>query len=79
METTEHSIPALFAQLGLANDEASIQAFIRAHSPLADTVALHSAPFWTQAQADMLRESLRADADWAITVDELDVSLRVKK
>ena len=49
METTEHSIPALFAQLGLANDEASIQAFIRAHSPLADTVALHSAPFWTQA------------------------------
>lgn len=79
METIEHSIPSLFAQLGLPNDEASIQEFIRTHSPLSETVDLFCAPFWTEAQASMLRESLKADADWAIAVDELNVSLRSPK
>lgn len=79
MDTTEHTIPALFAQLGLDNDEASIQAFIDAHSPLPDTVDLHCAAFWTTSQSHMLRESLKADSDWAIAVDQLNVCLRAKR
>jgi hypothetical protein len=78
MEITEHSIPALFAQLGLPNDEASIQEFVRTHSPLPDGVDLFCASFWTPSQANMLRESLKEDSDWAIAVDELSVSLRAK-
>jgi hypothetical protein len=79
METAKHSFSNLFAQLGLPNDEASIQAFIRTHSPLPETVDLHCAAFWTESQAHMLRESLKADSDWAIAVDQLNVSLRAKK
>lgn len=76
METIEHSVPALFAQLGLPNDEASIQEFIRSHGPLPETVDLFHAPFWTESQAKMLHESLIADDDWAIPIDQLNVSLR---
>jgi len=79
METTEHTIPALFAQLGLANDEASIEAFIQSHSPLPETVELDCAEFWSESQARMLRESLKADSDWAIAVDQLNMSLRANK
>lgn len=79
METTPHSLANLFAQLGLPDDEASIQSFIKAHSPLPETVDLFCADFWTPAQARLLHESLREDADWAIAVDELNASLRAKK
>ena len=61
----------LFAQLGLDNDEASIQAFLRQHHPLADDVLLHDAPFWSPQQAQMLKEKIRCDDDWAIVVDQL--------
>jgi hypothetical protein len=79
METSEHTIHALFAQLGLPDDEASVQAFIAKHSPLPPTVDLHCADFWTESQARMIRESLREDADWAIAVDLLNASLRAGK
>jgi hypothetical protein len=79
METNCHSVPHLFAQLGLPDDEASIQAFIEMHSPLPDDVDLFCAPFWTPSQAHMIRESLKADSDWAIAVDQLNVSLRARK
>jgi len=68
----------LFAQLGLDNDEASIQAFLRQHHPLADDVLLHDAPFWSPQQAQMLKEKIRCDDDWAIVVDQLSVALRKK-
>ena len=64
----------LFAQLGLPNDEASIQAFLRQHYPLADDV--HDAPFWSKQQAQMLKEKIRCDDDWAIVVDQLSAALR---
>ena len=73
METNDHSVSALFAQLGLPNEEAEIQAFINEHSPVPDSVDLFCAAFWTPSQANMLRESLKADSDWAITVDQLNV------
>ncbi len=35
MESPVHDLPALFKQLGLADDHASIETFIKRHSPLA--------------------------------------------
>ena len=53
----------LFAQLGLPDDHASIQQFIATHSPLPDGMRLEEAPFWTPAQAQLLREERLDDAD----------------
>jgi hypothetical protein len=71
----QHDLATLFAQLGLPNDPASIDAFIAAHRPLPDQVALADAPFWTPAQAAFLAEELQADADWAEVIDELNSEL----
>ncbi|WP_341676742.1 DUF2789 domain-containing protein [Niveibacterium sp. SC-1] len=76
METPLHSMANLFAQLGLPQDPAAIDAFIASHAPLPDDIALAEAKFWTPAQAALLREALRADADWAEVVDQLSVRLR---
>lgn len=75
----EHPVPPfseLFAQLGLPSDEAGIRAFIVGHSPLPEHTALADAPFWTPAQAALLREELAEDADWAEVVDQLNLALR---
>jgi hypothetical protein len=65
----------LFAQLGLPNDEVSIQQFLRSHAPLPKDVLLDQASCWTPAQARLLRESLAQDADWALMVDRLNVAM----
>ncbi|MCV4283476.1 DUF2789 domain-containing protein [Pseudomonas capsici] len=74
MELPTHSLPNLFAQLGLDSDEDSIQNFIANHS-LPEDVKLIDAEFWTPQQARFLKEELREDADWAPVVDELNVLL----
>ena len=76
MELSYHSLESLFAQLGLADDRASIEAFIVSHSPLPNSVELADASFWTPAQSAFLREEILEDADWAEVVDELDAMLR---
>ena len=76
MQKSHHRFSELFAQLGLPSDPAGIQTFVSAHSPLADHVALADAPFWTAAQATLLREELLGDADWAEVVDQLNNALR---
>lgn len=75
MEQTIHPFSELFAQLGLASDEASIRAFIAEHAPLPDTTRLEEAPFWSPAQAQLLREERIDDADWAMVVDQLNLAL----
>jgi hypothetical protein len=75
MEKPVHSLPALFKQLGLPDDAASINAFISTHSPLPAECSLAEAPFWTPAQAALLREEILEDADWAPVVDQLNVRL----
>ena len=75
MELPIHPFSELFAQLGLPNDNASIQQFIATHSPLPDDVRLEEAPFWSPAQAQLLREELPDQADWAMVVDPLKVAL----
>jgi hypothetical protein len=76
MESPIHSLPALFKQLGLPADQASIDRFVRNHSPLAPTCKLADATFWSPAQAAFLREEILEDADWAEVVDQLNVMLR---
>jgi len=76
MEHHHHRFSELFAQLGLPSDVPGIAAFIARHSPLPDAVLLADAPFWTPAQATMLREQLHSDADWAEVIDQLNGALR---
>ncbi|WP_372013636.1 DUF2789 domain-containing protein [Pseudoxanthomonas sp. 10H] len=76
MEPTVHAFSDLFAQLGLANDPGSIRGFIATHAPLRDDIRLEEAPFWSPAQAQLLREERIDDADWAIVVDQLNLALR---
>lgn len=71
-----HSFTELFAQLGLATDEAGIGRFLTAHRPLAADVALADAAFWNPSQAAFLREEILDDADWAEVVDQLNAALR---
>lgn len=73
-----HNLSALFAQLGLPNDNPSIHRFIQANKPLPPTVELADAPWWTKTQADFLRESIADNADWAIVIDQLNELLRAE-
>lgn len=75
MESTNHQFSELFAQLGLPATESDIRAFIEAHRPLPAALPLSEAPFWTPAQAELLRQQLREDADWAELVDQLNLAL----
>lgn len=75
MELSVHPFSQLFAQLGLPDDNDGIQRFIAAHSPLPDDMRLEDAPFWSPAQAQLLREERQEDADWAMVVDRLNVAL----
>lgn len=71
-----HNCAELFAQLGLADDAAAIDAFIRAHAPLNDAIRIEDAPFWTPAQATLLKEKLLEDANWSPVIDTLNAALR---
>lgn len=76
MEKSFHRFSELFAQLGLGDDDASIRDFLQRHAPLDAGIALADAPFWSPAQAGLLREQILRDADWAELVDQLDLALR---
>ena len=76
MDQPIHQFSDLFAQLGLPNDEQSIQQCIIASTPLASDVELADAPFWTASQAAFLKEEKLEDADWAELVDHLNLALR---
>lgn len=76
MDQSFHSLSELFAQLGLPNSAAEIDAFVQRHGRLPSHITLIEADFWSGAQADFLRESLAEDADWAEAVDHLDALLR---
>lgn len=75
MEKSLHDLQELFAQLGLPNSEMAIRQFCAEHF-LRDSERLADAKFWTQAQAQFLREGLLEDADWAELIDRLDANLR---
>ena len=76
MENFEHTLSALFAQLGLDSAPEDIDKFIHTHRPIPDSVPLPDADCWTESQAAFLRESIGEDSDWAEMVDQLDSRLR---
>lgn len=80
MDTTasQHDMHALFAQLGIANDEKSVRAFIGKHKLKDQQLPLHEADFWSEGQKAFLKEAICDDSNWAIVVDALDVALRAK-
>lgn len=75
MEPTNHSLHDLFRQLGLPGEDDAIETFIASHRPLPPGVTLPEASFWTPVQSQFLREAVNGDADWAETVDQLNVRL----
>jgi len=75
MDLTNHSLNALFAQLGLPHEQVDIKAFVDAHRPLGGELSLADAPFWTEAQSRFLREEIVVDADWAEVIDQLNLML----
>lgn len=79
MNQPMHHLSDLFAQLGLPSDELGIKHFLATHTPLAATVRLSDAPFWTPAQAAFLREAIVQDSDWAELADQLSNALRQVK
>ncbi len=64
----------LFLQLGLDAGEQAIADFIKAHQLSAD-VSIVDATYWNEAQRQFLAEQIKADAAWAIVVDQLNESL----
>lgn len=76
MDSHHHTMGDLFAQLGLPDDPKAIKEFIRCHRPMDNQLSLHQAPFWTDSQASFLKEQWKADGDWVMLIDTLNVSLR---
>ena len=76
MDSGNHTIADLFAQLGLGNTPAEIEQFVAQHRPLNNSLQLADAPFWSASQAQFLREEISEDADWAEVVDQLNLMLR---
>jgi hypothetical protein len=76
MDTGAHDLTALFSQLGLDNDEASIERFIDKHSPLPRGCLLQDADFWSTGQKQFLTEAVEDDAQWVDAVNHLDTLLR---
>lgn len=74
MDNAEPRMTNLFLQLGLPAGEDEIAHFIRTHQLPAD-VLLCDAPYWNDGQRQFLAEQLKADAKWAIIVDQLGESL----
>lgn len=74
MDTTEVRMTNLFRQLGLSANEQAIADFIKEHQLPAE-VSLIDAPYWNDSQRQFLAEQLKADATWAIVVDQLSESL----
>ena len=50
MENSIHRLGDLFKQLGLADDVASIERFIRTHRPLSNATPVADAPCWTASR-----------------------------
>lgn len=76
MDSSHHHMQELFAQLGLPDDDESIQAFIQQHRPLPMHTRIYDAPFWSVSQASLIREKLTEDGDWSVLIDTLNVQLR---
>lgn len=78
MNTSRHDLSALFDQLGLPSDMASINSFVVSHE-LPSGTRLPFASFWTPAQSQFLKEALNDDAEWAEAADEMAMLLSTRQ
>ncbi|WP_100752165.1 DUF2789 domain-containing protein [Vibrio salilacus] len=76
MELYQHDMSHLFKQLGLGSSDQEINQFVAQNRQRRDAELLHEASFWSKSQAAFLKQAIEEDADWAETVDQLDVMLR---
>ena len=76
MNSSYHRFSELFLQLGLPADVDGIKYFLDSYRLRDSSVRLENAPFWTEAQASLLKDEILQDADWAEVVDQLNVALR---
>lgn len=76
MEISAQKLSALFDRLGLDSNDQAIKAFIEKNRPLPKQTPLHQATIWNQAQAAILEEALKEDANWAELVDSLEALLK---
>jgi hypothetical protein len=76
MESYHTKMQDLFAQLGLPNEQKSIEDYIQKHKGLAPRTHIEDAVFWTPQQADFIKEALIEDAEWAELIDQLNALLR---
>ncbi len=74
MDTVKTRMTNLFLQLGLDASPKAIERFILEH-PLPQEMNIIDAPFWTEAQRQLIKELLTSDGDWAVVVDQLNESL----
>lgn len=73
------TLTCLFRQLGLPEDEQSIDFFIKTHRPLVKKESeLWEASFWSAGQSEFLRSAFEEDSEWARAFDELNARLRPK-
>ena len=75
MDTSAHTLEALFAQLGLDDRPDAIAEFA-SRNVLGSDVLLHRGSFWSAAQSQFIRDAMREDSDWAEAVDQLNALLR---
>ena len=76
MDTSQHNLTTLFAQLGLPNKEQDIEVFIKNNKGIEDNTKLENAKFWNSSQAQFISQAFNEDADWSEIVDTLDAMLR---
>lgn len=75
MITATPRMTNLFLQLGLDSSQEGIERFLL-ENELEKDIHILEAPFWTDSQAELLRELLNSDANWALVVDQLSEALR---
>jgi hypothetical protein len=72
-----HTVDALFEQLGLDSSKEAQQQFIEIHSrQMDDATSIANADFWTESQSAFLSEAIAEDGAWATAVGELDSMLQ---
>lgn len=78
MDTSNHNMQGLFAQLGLDDTRSGIYHFVKLHKIKEDDVTIAEADFWTPSQSSFIADSLAQDGDWSEIIDQLDAMLRKK-
>lgn len=75
MDISPKSLSGLFRQLGLPDDDKSVEDFVASHNAPPAGGPIWDEPFWSPAQAAFLKEAWEADSDWVEVIDELGALL----